>query len=688
MFACIFIPDFSIEAVLRAEPILRGQPVAVLEGAPPLCYVVGLNDSARQMGVQAGMTKMQVEGEQNGKSGKSLNGKAETAPAKSEERRAKNLHNVERGAENRERPVQMTIAERVQRRGQEVHYWHGSMYRSSAGEPLVEKPKDPRSATVSRGLAVLALRQRSEAQEAAAHAALLDAAHGISPRVEDTSIDTIVLDVAGLERLFGTPQQIGQELSRRLADVGLQGNVAIASNPDAAEHAARGFAGMTVVPAGREAERLGILPLEVMFQAEVAASSRREKRHDRQRKMTDRLTRMQETLDRWGIRTFRALAALPPVSLSERLGTDGVRLQTLACGAASREIVLSEPPLCFEETIELEYPVDVLESLAFLLSRMLEGLCGRLSARALSTNELRVRMKLEYRTGDETAKSQTELEGEPIAERKITLPVPMNDAKLFLKLLQLELSASPPGAPVTQLWLTAEPARPQMMQAGLFMPLAPEAQKLELTLARIHKLLGVRNALRAGSAELLDTHEPDAFRVVRFQPRGEEERETRKIAKVENKNIAACADDASAHAGTDMAMRRCRPPFAAEVEMRNGSPVRLLCAELGTLQAQNDNIVWAAGPWRSSGNWWGEQPQNRETAERQNENLKAQDSDPGVQVVTPETPEHAWDREEWDVALAVTVRGAERRERERQIGLFRLSLDRTEGHWLVEGSYD
>ena len=63
MFACIFIPDFTVEAVVRAEPMLRGQAVAVLEGAPPLCYVVGLNDAARNLGVQIGMTRMQVEGE-------------------------------------------------------------------------------------------------------------------------------------------------------------------------------------------------------------------------------------------------------------------------------------------------------------------------------------------------------------------------------------------------------------------------------------------------------------------------------------------------------------------------------------------------------------------------------------------------------------------------------------------------
>ena len=281
----------------------------------------------------------------------------------------------------------------------------------------------------------LTLRQRAAAQEESAHAALLDAAHAVSPKVEDSAPDTVILDVAGLERLFGTPQQVAQELVRRVTEVGLVGNVAIAGNPDAAEHAARGFTGVTIVPATREAERLGTLPLEVLFAAERSAVMRSTKRRDEQRKASDRFTRMQETLDRWGIRNFRGLATLPPVSLSERLGTSGVRLQMLASGAATRELVMSEPALHFEETIELEYPVDVLEPLAFLIARMLDGLCGRLAARALSTNELRLRMKLEHRTGDEAAKSEEELAGDPVVERKLALPVPMNDARLFLKVI-------------------------------------------------------------------------------------------------------------------------------------------------------------------------------------------------------------------------------------------------------------
>ena len=65
MFACIFIPDFSAQALIRFEPELRARPVAVLTGRPPLEKVVALNERARQRGVEAGTTKSQLEAWEN-----------------------------------------------------------------------------------------------------------------------------------------------------------------------------------------------------------------------------------------------------------------------------------------------------------------------------------------------------------------------------------------------------------------------------------------------------------------------------------------------------------------------------------------------------------------------------------------------------------------------------------------------
>ena len=60
-FACIFVPDFPAEAIVRAEPELRSQALVVLEGKPPLQKVFAVNEKARHAGIEMGITKIQLE---------------------------------------------------------------------------------------------------------------------------------------------------------------------------------------------------------------------------------------------------------------------------------------------------------------------------------------------------------------------------------------------------------------------------------------------------------------------------------------------------------------------------------------------------------------------------------------------------------------------------------------------------
>ena len=50
-FAAIFVPDFSVEAILRVEPELRSLAIAIMEGKPPLQRVFALNEKAREAGI-------------------------------------------------------------------------------------------------------------------------------------------------------------------------------------------------------------------------------------------------------------------------------------------------------------------------------------------------------------------------------------------------------------------------------------------------------------------------------------------------------------------------------------------------------------------------------------------------------------------------------------------------------------
>jgi protein ImuB len=462
----------------------------------------------------------------------------------------------------------------------------------------------------------LALRQRSPLQESAAHIALLDCAQSFSPCVEDAACDTALLDLAGMESLFGSLPEISRALSNRAATLGLTTNVAIASNPDAAVLAARGFSGVTVIPAGKEAERLGPLPLEVLF----ANHLEKDRLDGDQNKAADRLL---EILNRWGIRNLHALATLPKIALSERLGQEGLRLQQLARGAASRTLVPVEAPLIFEEAVELEHAIVLLEPLAFLLNRLLEQLCARLASRALATQELRLTLELENFSSHNR---QSKINHQQFL-RTLRLPQPMLDAKVFLKLLQLDLNAHPPGAPILKIHLAAEPVHPRSAQGGLFLPPSPEPEKLELTLARIASMVGENNV---GAVELLDTHHPQGFRMQRF------------VAAVPRKSEREKLPDSAEEQSAVTALRRFRPPLRVHVTLENSQPTRVACTKKKSVQG---DVLWKAGPWRASGDWW----------ERE-----------------------AWSRDEWDLAL----------QNGEAISFYRLVHDLLGGAWFVEGTYD
>ncbi len=278
-----------------------------------------------------------------------------------------------------------------------------------------------------------------------------------------------------------------------------------------------------------------------------------------------------ETLERWGIRRFRELAALPPLGIAERLGPEGLRLHELARGEAQRKLRLLEEPPRFEDEIELEYPVDLLEPLAFLLARLLSGLATRLATRALATDEIRLQLRLENGA---------------VHERTLRLPVPSLDSKAFLKLWRLDLDAHPPEAPVVHARMAMNPVKPRATQNGLFIPQAPEPVKLELTLARIRSIVGEG---RVGTPELLDTHRPGAFRMA-------------KVGQVSRPALSKGRSGDLPH----LAFRVFRPPRPARVAIDSGGP-SFIAAD-----GVRGRVLELAGPWRTSGDWWTSDPWERD----------------------------------------------------------------------------
>jgi nucleotidyltransferase/DNA polymerase involved in DNA repair len=199
---------------------------------------------------------------------------------------------------------------------------------------------------------------------------LLECAGRFSPMIEQTSQEAVIFDVEGMGQLYATPRQLAETI---VAQAGIPVSIGLASNPDAAWHAACGFRGTTVIPPGEEARVLAPLPLNLLGGSPQTA----------------------ETLYIWGIRTFGEFAALPPMGVAARLGKEGEDLQRLARGEGYRRLRLLEEALHFEDEIELDDPVELLEPLSFILSRLLNDLCARLNARSLATTEIRLRLTLE-----------------------------------------------------------------------------------------------------------------------------------------------------------------------------------------------------------------------------------------------------------------------------------------------------
>ena len=447
------------------------------------------------------------------------------------------------------------------------------------------------------------------APQLSADLSLPEFAYGFSPLVEEVRTGTVVIDVDGCELLFGSPYQLAKEVSERAQKTRIDGglespvSVAIAANPDAAIHAATYLQGITFVSPSEELTCIGEFPVDALDYSLI----------NLEKKVVAEIL---ETLRLWGVRTFAEFASLPVAGVSERLGQSGIKLQQLAAGKTERHLKIKQPAPVFAHSLELEHAITELEPLSFIFARLLHQLCAALNAYALATNEVCATLQLE---------------GQTTHERKLSLPHPMRDHKVLLKLLLLDTEMHPPQAAVRSVSIACEPVKPRVLQNGLFVPLAPAPDKLELTLARLAKLVGEENI---GSPGLLDTHRPDAFSMKRFTLVTKPDR--RKRRQIDNRQPVIGNQKC-------LGFRMFRPPLRAIVQADQGWPTQV--SAWGKQRSVYGKVVSVAGPWRTTGDWW---------------------------------RDDRWARDEWDVTL----------ERSGQQTLYRIYREVKSENWFVEGNYD
>jgi protein ImuB len=317
-----------------------------------------------------------------------------------------------------------------------------------------------------------------------------------------------------------------------------------------------------------------------------------------------------EVLRGWGVSTLGELAALPADGIATRLGAAGVALQRLARGIDPRPLVPDAAVPRFLGACDLEWPIETLEPLSFVFARLLEPLAGAL-ARA---DRGAVALHLDLRLTDRSAHV-----------RRLQLPAPLRDPRVLRTLLLLDLEAHPPAAAVDAITLELDPAPARIVQYSLLERAGPSPETIATLMARLGALVG---DTRCGSPVLLDSHRPDAVAMGPFAAGAAHAAGLRPPA-------AGIADPAR----LPCTLRRFRPPVAVRVTVERGRPVRVAIDRRGM---PGGDVRQAAGPWRTSGEWW--------SAAR-------------------------WHRDEWDIALGDGT-------------VCRLFRDRDAGAWFLEAVVD
>jgi protein ImuB len=432
----------------------------------------------------------------------------------------------------------------------------------------------------------------------------------------------VTLDLSGLTRLFGDATTIAAELRRTAADRGLRVRVAIAGTRTAARLLVHDRAGVTIVQPGDEAAALADLPIELL---EIFTPTE-PRTPDPGSRIPDPLT---ITLRRWGLRTLGDLAALPSDAVAARLGQAGVDWQRLARGEDHRPLVPAVPDERFEQALDLEWPIEGLEPLSFVLGRLMEPLSAHLERRDRGAAVLHVRLHL-VKTHDDTPE---------VHERSLQLPAPIRDARTLRTLALLDLESHPPPAAIDRVVVAIDPTPGRVVQFSLLTRPLPSPEQLSTLMARLHALMGEG---RCGAAVAVDSWEPGAFAMEPFAPG---EGRVGQVGRVEEDHLPALP----ALPAPRVAIRRFRFPVPARVRVDRGVPVRVIIDRRGW---SGGLVETHAGPWRTSGGWW---------------------VDGAGEPHSPHPP--SWDRDEWDVTLSD---GA----------TYRVFRKRDTDAWFIEGVLD
>ena len=471
---------------------------------------------------------------------------------------------------------------------------------------------------------------------------LVAIAQEFSPRYEVHREDLVSIDVRGLERLFlgrsvpdmpertacgssgreaaralgvgphasekrGAPRvwnTIAEELRREAAARGVRVHVALAGTRMAALVLAIARPGLTIVERGGEAEALAPLPIGLLEKIDEGRQPQSIQRSQRDADRKDSVCSVVSVVKHWGLKTLGELAALPRAALSARLGPAALVHHAIARGEEVRPLIPTLAEERFDTWLELEWPIDGLEPLSFVLTRLLEPLSIRLERRDRGVAVLHVELRLVTRE---------------IYARHLELPTPMRDVRALRTLALLDLESHPPPAAIDRVAVIVDPTPGRVVQHTLFTRAHPTPEQVSTLLARLGALMGQD---RLGTAATLDSYRPGAFEMKPFATDQDADLRRSVLNTPERHSARASARGGGAprevknvgHIVTNQldsemsltcALRRCRQPVPARVAVAAGRPMRVTSDRHGFAGGA---VVHCAGPWRTSGDWWSARP--------------------------------------------------------------------------------
>ena len=266
---------------------------------------------------------------------------------------------------------------------------------------------------------------------------------------------------------------------------------------------------------------------------------------------------------RWGLRTLGDLAGLRRADLHARLGPLGVRLHQAASGEDTSPLVPLEEPRRFVNRLDLEWPIEGLEPLSFVLARQCDVLSSALERVDRGAVGVTTRLRLVTRTEH---------------VRTLQLPSPIRDPRTLRTLVLLDLESHPPPAAIDVVELELGVVPGLIVQGALLTRALPSPDDLATLTSRLCALMG---DTRVGAPALVDSHDERRSTLEKFTGQGATQQSPRP-------DFVPC-------------LRRYRIPLAVMVDVERGRPVSVRSTARGI---PSGDIVNVAGPWRTSGDWW------------------------------------------------------------------------------------